>query len=614
MATTSQPIALPNYQDSQMSSGSYSGNNGSMSSSSYRQMIGSPLSWRAGSFGSRFYSGCSPSQLLGPLDPNDFKFGPMSSSIESDHGSIHNAISVLNREDELSRNFTCCGIHLTDLHAVVEHFEVVHVVVADQQALAGQYQNALSAGAPRNQMQSYPDHSQRQYHAFDPDDMELDVDSSSNSQPSSGGSSPPDTPIDTPNTVYSGHSFSRSNSHPGSSCASPHVGSPPVSAFDTVILPYHHHHVNAFPPSIGGRPAHASVVDMFNQYSGYSDYSSCMPGTVPSPPAYDDQAHSHSASEPGSPSGCVPPALLYSSNDNTPVSTPDSSRLPSPTTSGPSYFNTSPGGSTSQTSSQSTASVPKPDPSNATPRASTTLSRPASSLLLSKPFRCPKPNCNKSYKQANGLKYHMTHGSCNFAPPKDLEQVQALLASKRSQRQAAEANGEEVDPASAAYGMISEGEMREVEREAERRLRPFACGVSDCQRRYKNMNGLRYHYQHSGDHGAIGLALLASGQHECLQHAHKSAHSSRHSTPGGHASGGSQSQGQQPHQQLQHFQQHQMQSQQMNFAQAGQQQFVHSQPLQHTQLPVQFAPNVSTPPMAMPSGGNNYNRDSYMSR
>jgi len=167
-------------------------------------------------------------------------------------------------------------------------------------------------------------------------------------------------------------------------------------------------------------------------------------------------------------------------------------------------------------------------------RASTTLSRPASTLLLSKPFRCPKPNCNKSYKQANGLKYHMTHGSCNFAPPKDLEALQALLAEKSDGMQ------------------MSEGEMREVEREAERRLRPFACGVSDCQRRYKNMNGLRtwrflsqfgnlawltrrahtgYHYQHSGEHGATGLRLLASGQHECLQHT-KSAAASRHATPG----------------------------------------------------------------------------------
>jgi transcription factor SFP1 len=36
-----------------------------------------------------------------------------------------------------------------------------------------------------------------------------------------------------------------------------------------------------------------------------------------------------------------------------------------------------------------------------------------------------------------------------------------------------------------------EGELCEVEREVERRLRPSACGVADCQRRYKDMNGLR---------------------------------------------------------------------------------------------------------------------------
>lgn len=35
-----------------------------------------------------------------------------------------------------------------------------------------------------------------------------------------------------------------------------------------------------------------------------------------------------------------------------------------------------------------------------------------------------------------------------------------------------------------------------------------------------------YHCQHSGDHGAIGLALLASGQHECLQNSRNSRTSS----------------------------------------------------------------------------------------
>ena len=51
------------------------------------------------------------------------------------------------------------------------------------------------------------------------------------------------------------------------------------------------------------------------------------------------------------------------------------------------------------------------------------LSQPGSSLL-SRPFRCPNPNCNRSYKQANGLKYHVTHGTCNVSISyvKDLEE------------------------------------------------------------------------------------------------------------------------------------------------------------------------------------------------
>lgn len=337
--------------------------------------------------------------------------------------------------------------------------------------------------------------------------MELDVDQSSS--PSSGGPTPPDTPLTTPLSSHPTHSFNHLNQ-------SAKDGSPrsPVSAFDTTtVIPtrsIHAHPIAPFPSSRNSLPNLSKNPDPFNGYAGYSDYSSSMPGTVPSPPATDDiQPPLSPISEPNSPYGCIPPAIVFSTA-NTPTNTPAASRVPSP--SNPSR----------PTHSPSDASSSAKVPSNSS-RASTTLSRPASSLLLSKPFRCPKPNCNKSYKQANGLKYHMTHGSCNFAPPKDLEHVQALLASKRSAREAA---GEDDN-------MITEGELREVEREADRRLRPFACGVGDCQRRYKNMNGLRYHYQHSGDHGAIGLSLLASGQHECLQHAHgkTSAASSRQSTP-----------------------------------------------------------------------------------
>jgi len=43
------------------------------------------------------------------------------------------------------------------------------------------------------------------------------------------------------------------------------------------------------------------------------------------------------------------------------------------------------------------------------------------------------------------------------------------------------------------------------------------------------MNGLRYHYAHSGDHGKQGLELLAKGIHECLVNGRQSG--SRPSTP-----------------------------------------------------------------------------------
>ncbi|PBK59942.1 hypothetical protein ARMSODRAFT_764753 [Armillaria solidipes] len=224
---------------------------------------------------------------------------------------------------------------------------------------------------------------------------------------------------------------------------------------------------------------------------------------------------------------------------HTPESTPSTSRVPSPHSQAQ---QASGNGGTSPTSpsaasSPVSAGVPSVSVVSKDPNAlrlSSSVSRPATSLLLSKPFKCLKPNCNKSYKQANGLKYHMTHGSCNFTPPKDLEHVQAPLERKRRDRATAVGRNPESSDASHWQSStslpsnpstptspypdlkISDAEMREVERETERRLRPFACDVGDCQRRYKSMGGLRYHYQHSEEHGAVGLALLASGVHECL--------------------------------------------------------------------------------------------------
>ncbi|RDX50732.1 hypothetical protein OH76DRAFT_1348358 [Lentinus brumalis] len=477
----------------------------------------------------------------------------MSSSVESDRGSIVNALQMLERQDELCRDYTCCGLNLTDLHALVDHFEECHVVVVDPyapQPLPQTSSAVPTSSAPQSVASYFPENgagvsssssqhpraqSAMSYQGFDPDDMELDVDQNA-SAPSSGAPSPPDTPITTPSGYPSPNSYSALPSPLTSQPASP------ISAFETTtVLPSRGHHsaaLGGFRSSVGGPSGSAArAEDAFNTYAGYSDYSSLLPGAAPigSGPNAMFIQQGMTLGPMGGQNGqavCAPTALLLSSSaGTTPDSTPASSRVASPIlgASGSGYRNVAPNAQASSSNagaSTSSAGASSSSAASSTPRASTTLSRPASSLLLSKPFKCPKPNCNKSYKQANGLKYHMTHGSCNFAPPKDLEHLQELLANKRNEK--AKAAGDNVSEGEVT---LSESELREVEKEAERRLRPYACGVGDCQRRYKNMNGLRYHYQHSGDHGAIGLALLASGQHECLQH-----NKSRHATPSHSAS------------------------------------------------------------------------------
>jgi len=196
----------------------------------------------------------------------------------------------------------------------------------------------------------------------------------------------------------------------------------------------------------------------------------------------------------------IPPSLLLGNGNggsmtsawNTPMTTPAQSRSGSPTSGSGVKKEVKPSaglsnGNANASSSSSTAG-PSTNGSSST-AAGASASAPttpimSTPLLMQKPFKCPKPGCMKSYKQANGLKYHLTHGQCLYTPSAE------LLA-------------------------LSEEGLSE--REAERKLRPFCCQVPPCQRRYKNMNGLRYHYQHSGEHGGVGLALLASGNHDATK-------------------------------------------------------------------------------------------------
>jgi transcription factor SFP1 len=110
-------------------------------------------------------------------------------------------------------------------------------------------------------------------------------------------------------------------------------------------------------------------------------------------------------------------------------------------------------------------------------RAADTPLPPPSLFTTHKAWRCPNPGCNKAYKQSNGLKYHLAKGQCDFA----------------------------------IHDAIDNGLTLE---EAEQRARPYVCAVgAGCDKRYRQMNGLKYHYLNTGEHGKYGLRMLANGTH-----------------------------------------------------------------------------------------------------
>lgn len=86
-----------------------------------------------------------------------------------------------------------------------------------------------------------------------------------------------------------------------------------------------------------------------------------------------------------------------------------------------------------------------------------------------KPFRCPVIGCEKAYKNQNGLKYHKTHGHNNQRLHDNADGTFSIV------------NPETSTPYPGTLGMEKE--------------KPYKCDV--CGKRYKNLNGLKYHKSHS---------------------------------------------------------------------------------------------------------------------
>ncbi|KAI7708466.1 hypothetical protein KC322_g5057 [Hortaea werneckii] len=86
-----------------------------------------------------------------------------------------------------------------------------------------------------------------------------------------------------------------------------------------------------------------------------------------------------------------------------------------------------------------------------------------------KPFKCPVIGCEKAYKNQNGLKYHKQHGHQNQQLKENPDGTFSI-----------------VDPTTSIPYPGTVGMEKE---------KPYRCEV--CGKRYKNLNGLKYHRQHS---------------------------------------------------------------------------------------------------------------------
>ncbi|CAH0056594.1 unnamed protein product [Clonostachys solani] len=106
------------------------------------------------------------------------------------------------------------------------------------------------------------------------------------------------------------------------------------------------------------------------------------------------------------------------------------------------------------------------------PQANKILMQRLQSMMMSeehKPFKCPVIGCEKAYKNQNGLKYHKAHG----------HQTQQLH--ENGDGTFSIVNPETSAPYPGTLGMEKE--------------KPFNCET--CGKRYKNLNGLKYHKSHS---------------------------------------------------------------------------------------------------------------------
>lgn len=437
----------------------------------------------------------------------DYSISRFGTSTESD---VTVAPSSVRLESTFCRNFTCCGQKLDDLHDLLQHYEECHVRFEDDE---------MPAMIADDEVES------------------SDSSTASTSQPSSPRTS---NAASTAAAAASATAATTPGATSGSTVTTP-TGlddTDKASAFDTAVMRSPSlskgkkrsfgQYANASSANPNGaihQSLRRALIDggvgrrtpgspnIYAPNSPFSTPGSSIPGT----PSIDAENDSYFTN------GLNPAAFsalsIRSSNS-------DEHHLPS--CAPPNLF--FPASGTASSSMQPPA---KREKTSAVTNASTIALENAlrtGAANIDKPYKCPAPGCDKAYKQMNGLKYHRLHGHCNqnnlpitaqaaAQPPT----IHITTNSTKSSPQPESADGIKTedggstptlgspssptasfnsspDPASpAAHAPIALGD------------RLYICQVGACGKRYKNLNGLRYHYLHSGSHGLLGLQLLQSG-------------------------------------------------------------------------------------------------------
>lgn len=337
-------------------------------------------------------------------------------------------------------NFTCCGMTLPDMHALLDHFEESHVVVVGADGRPVYPAPPSPAGRPRTPSASDQGSSPATspYSRFHPHlaqhSSQAPVASIVIDYPKPF---PPATPsaYDAPMAEYglgldTLDAFAKS---PYPDLADPYdpfgfstAPPPPPMALDTDSdMPFGP--LSPMSASSASSPAPSDALSAFDA-SARSSPATSVCSASPSPRAAE--------------SACLPPAML---------SLPAEQQLPpSIARARPAHYTTSAlnGPAPQPTPStfrpyyphptSSTSASPSPAP---TTHAHTAASKTKQQLLhgsaspapapkisgrrrdrdRERAYACPNPNCSKRYLNPNGLKYHMEKGTCTAAGPRPWE-------------------------------------------------------------------------------------------------------------------------------------------------------------------------------------------------